>query len=342
MITIGDQAIGRNSTRVEAVNDGIVFVKTIVGPDADAERRYRNCVAFDQVQATMTGPRLSPALLQRRDDERTLIYPFLHESFSLQDLASEWANDGWQADHLFVQLLPRAAGLLAKVHDLSPPEGSCSVLRQRDGTDEEPLRRLRWLGPDEYANASGGELDCWRLFHHDAQLQGALGQWLANLRRQDNLAVVHGDIRPDQFVIADEQMFLIDWEEFSVGPRSRDVAGVVGAIVFEALNSTFTAPMPGRPDAVVAHRELLERGSEILVAVEPAIHSFISSYVDAGGAPLVLADLGSDVGFYLIERVIGRAMLQARVGASDRAIAGVGRGILLNPVLLGGLVGAGS
>ena len=171
MITIGDQAIGRNSTRIEAGSDGLVFVKTIIGPEADAERRYRNCVAFDQVQSTMAGPPLSPALLRRGDGERTLIYPFLHESFSLQDLATDWANEGWEADHQFACLLPRAAELLARVHNLSPPErGARSAREMDDDGDAEPLRRLRWLDPEQYANASGGELDCWRLFHHDPQL----------------------------------------------------------------------------------------------------------------------------------------------------------------------------
>ena len=152
--------------------------------------------------------------------------------------------------------------------------------------------------------------------------------------------MVHGDVRPDQFLIAGDQMFLIDWEEFSLGPRSRDLAGIVGAIVFEALNSTFTTPMAGEPDVMVAHHKFLERGSANLTAAEPSIRGFIRAYVDCGGPPFPLADLSSDVGFYLIERVIGRAMLQAWVGASDRAIAGVGRGVLLNPRLLEGLMGA--
>jgi len=333
MTTTAERAIGRNPTRIESGDDGLVFVKDIIGPDADAERRYRNCLRFDEAQRTL-GYTMSPELVSSDDERRELVYPFVQDAESLQEVLADWSRTGWAADHPLIPILGEVAELLGRVHSLPVPDSLPEPVDTPSLFD--PVRKFRWLTAAEYEQASGAELACWRLFHHDVELQQAVSAW-ADAHRSET-SCVHGDVRPDQFLVSAEGVLILDWEEFGVGSASRDLAGIAGSIVFEVLETTFALPLPGQADMLEAHQHYVANGAENLKAVEPAMQQLVVAYEETAGRPIDPLGLGRDIGFYLIERVIGRAMLSARLSAADKAIAGIARNALSRPELLAGLV----
>lgn len=336
MTAIADRAIGRNPTRVESSADGLVFIKDVIGPEADAERRYRNCVRFHEAQVGL-GREISPPLIRFDDDERRLVYPFVQDADSLQDVLADWGRTGWQEDHALLPMLGAVAELLALVHSMpvTGPAGA-PIDPPADITILDPARKFRWLTAAEYEQASGAELACWRLFHHDVELREAVTSWAESL--QNDRSVVHGDVRPDQFLVAPDGVLILDWEEFGIGSASRDLAGIAGSIVFEVLEKTFALPVPGPAHMLEAHQHYVANGAENLKAAEPAMHHLVAAYEATTNCRIDPIGLSRNIGFYLVERVIGRSMLSARLSAADKAIAGIARNVLTRPTLLAGLV----
>lgn len=333
-----ERAIGRNETSIEAGSSGLVFVKRVIGPDTDAERRYRNCLWFDEAQRTSLPTPISPPVVESDDATRRLAYPYLTDAHSLQDELSDWACDDWSIDHSFVGEVVRAAELLGTVHTMPVGVARCGRPRVAGTSHDGPIRRFEWLTVDEYAAASGGELGCWRLFHHDRELRDAVSAWCRAQTEIETITAVHGDVRPDQFVIDVDDMVILDWEEFGVGSPVRDTAGVVGAIIFEVLRETFASAEASTSDPLAVHESFLERGERNLRAVGPVVAAFIARYRDVTAGAVTLGRLADDVGFYLLERVIGRSMIQSSMRPVDRAIAGVARSILLEPAVLSRLI----
>lgn len=328
-----ERVVGRNVTDITAGPDGLVFTKQLVGERDDAERRYRNCLRWDRGQRE-AGLAISPQLVDHAFDPLVLSYPYVQDATSLQSHIDADGARGEVPSDALADLLGTAAELLAQVHtvdvelDRSVPDGDASV---------GPLRKFLFLTPDEFADSSGAELECWRLFHHDEPLQEALEAWLDDLRGDDAVPV-HGDLRPDQFLVTPEGMFIIDWEEFGMGPPSRDVAGLAGAIVFDALYRTFTKVGADGADTITAHRELVARGARRLESVAQTLRGLLDDYEGSSGRTLDRDRLAADIGWYLVERVLARAMLSQKLASFDKAIAGIGRQVLLRPDLLARLL----
>ena len=335
-----ERAVGRNLTRVSAGAEGLVFVKQLYGPRADAGRRYRNCLAWDDRQRE-AGLDISPPLLEHDDESLSLSYAYVHDAVSLQafiDQSGESEDD--EDRRVLVALLEDAARLLAAVHSLDLPEDAATAVRPEGPPDGErdPLGRFSSLTPDEYVAASGGELACWRLFHHDEELGRAVMGWLDGLRRYPDKVPVHGDVRPDQFLIGPDGMCITDWEEFTLGPAARDLAGLAGALVFDALFRTFSRVDAEGAGVLETHRALLARGGERLDALRPVLVSFLGAYEERSRAPVDRGRLSADVGWYLLERVLARSMVSQRLPAADKAIAGIARHILIHDDALASLL----
>lgn len=333
-----ERSVGRNVTRVTAGTDGLMLVKRLQGPRADAERRYRNCLAWDD-QQRRAQLAISPPIMDRDEAALSLSYAYVHDAQSLQVLIDEGdVSDRRRDSGRLARLLDDAAGLLAAVHSLPVSDAVPVVIA--DG-DHGPLRKFFHLTLQEYTAASGGELECWRLFHHDEELGSAVTRWLDGLASDPVKVVIHGDVRPDQFLIGPDGMCVIDWEEFSVGPASRDLAGLAGALVFDALFRAFSRVDAESGTLVETHRALMARGRERLDAVGPVIAAFLAAYEERSGRSVARRRLSADIGWYLIERVLARSMIAQRLPAADKAIAGIGRQILIHDDALAALLGSG-
>jgi aminoglycoside phosphotransferase (APT) family kinase protein len=326
--------VGRNTTTVAAGAEGLVLVKRFDG--ADAERRYRNSLTWDGLQRRRELG-IAPPVLEQREGERTLVFPYVQDAVSLQTYL-----DAGDEEPVSVHLLARCGRLLAQVHSLDLPPvlgpGQGAHLPTPWAQSDGPLAKFRYLTPDQFAAASGGELECWRLFHHDRELQDALMVWLASAAADPAPVPIHGDLRPDQFLVAPEGVFIVDWEEFTLGPATRDLAGVAGALIFDALVRTFGGDLGGFRTAADVHRTLLSRGQALLTAAQPGLRAFLNAYEGQSGLQADRRRLAVDIGWFLIERVLARSMLAHRLSASDRAIAGIGREAMTRPESLSGLL----
>ena len=342
---VQDRKVGRNTTRVDVGATGLVITKRFDGPSPDRERRYANSLAWDALQKAR-GLDLGPPVAERDDERLVLSFPYLDNLRTLQEILDEGAGP-----ETLVPVLRRCGTLLGTVHSM-PVADVLPLLPHHDGPVGEaaaevaagmgPLTAFRHLTPEQFTNASGAELEAWRLFHHDTELQDGLHAWMADLRSDPDPVPVHGDLRPDQFLVAPDHVALIDWEEFTVGPACRDLAGIAGALVFDALIRTFVgSPAPGVMPGEL-HQGFLSRGEELLAAVAPSVQAFLDAYRTASGREVDAPRLGADIGWYLIERVMARAMMSHRLPPGDRAIAGVGRQAILNPASALATIGMGN
>src|SRR5699024_11547597 len=65
-----------------------------------------------------------------------------------------------------------------------------------------------------------GQLDLWRIIQSDLEL----GEGLNALVSTDSpLTPVHGDLRTDQIFYSNNDIWIIDWEDFHLGDPARDL-----------------------------------------------------------------------------------------------------------------------
>ncbi|CAM5520035.1 hypothetical protein SCANM63S_00939 [Streptomyces canarius] len=228
-----------------------------------------------------------------------------------------------------------AGELVADVHDLAPdpslPAAPASFF---------PRESLRALTAETYLNSTRAELDAWALLQRDTPLHEALDR----LRDASATAVarpLHADLRLDQFLISAGEMYLSDWEEFCLGDPARDLGSLAGEWLFRSL----TRVIRGESAPAPTHEEMTARLTEAIAAARVRIAAFWRSYltarhraVDAGracshGAPDrdLAVRAAAYAGWHMYDRLLAGATQSARLGAVDRAAAGIGRRILLAP-----------
>ena len=84
-----------------------------------------------------------------------------------------------------------------------------------DSEDQLPQREslLYALNKYEYAGCTGAELELFSLLQQDSELVETIMQ-----QSHDNdVCICHGDIRLDQFIFTDEDIWIIDFEELRKG-----------------------------------------------------------------------------------------------------------------------------
>ncbi|NRD09926.1 phosphotransferase [Rathayibacter agropyri] len=318
---ITDRLVGRNRSTVVSSAEGLVFRKVFSGEPADADRRFRNTLEWEDVRRTRALT-FSPVILSSDAQARTVVFPYLLEARSLQQVLDS-AQETDEVERLFA----RAGAILGELHSIVGLRPTMNA----DGSAEEPLHGFDWLTPAAYARASGGELDCWRLFQHDAEFIEVVRAWTTGQRR---FAMVpsHGDLRPDQFLVgADGEPVLIDWEEFTIAPAHRDVAGLLGAVLFDAVVRAFTGINSPESSVLDFHNLLLDRGETMLSRARPVAAAVLEGYHSRCTEQLDRDELARGIGWYVIERVIARSMMSYSLPAADRALAGIGRQAMLEP-----------
>lgn len=317
-------AAGRNSFRVHSDERGMMITKHLQGEQWDIARRLDNSLAWEQISPEVRGV-ASPRFISHDND--TITHEYVLGGVSLQEKIDEA-----QSPYDVLDALDRAANTLGHLHSFSVSRAEEVLGRaQRDEKDipnRGLLDRLEGLTVDEYASASGGELQCWSLFHHDSLLQEAMRAWAGTTHARTTL--VHGDLRPDQFLLTGEECWLVDWEEFTLGSAMRDLAGLLGALVFQAMFATFSSPV-NSTDVAEIHYALIASGQERLEALRPIVRRVLDSYVRAGGQVEDIVELARWTSWYLVERVIARSVLAVDLSATDKAVAGVGRQGIIDP-----------
>ncbi|MEV7774470.1 class V lanthionine synthetase subunit LxmK [Kitasatospora sp. NPDC086791] len=315
--------MGRNDNWAGTTSTGAeVFVKQLGGSPRDSLSRFTRAVSFDRILRSAPVAELrSPALLAADEPSRTLAFDLMDGCRSGAELASDEEFDD--------ALSERAGRLVAELHELPLEDHDV------DGSPPPmpPMDSLRALPWSLFADCSAAQLEAWGLMQSDRDLLGALG----GLRERELAAEhrpSHCDLRLDQFLLSGGMLLLTDWEEFRLADPARDVGGFAGEWLYRAvLGIPKALGAEERFGRAPSHEDVVGRGVEELDRLRPRIEAFCAGYravrpeLDAGFA----ARAAGYAGWHLIERMLAGSAQRVRLGAVDRAAAGIGRSALLAP-----------
>ena len=127
------------------------------------------------------------------------------------------------------ELATRAGRIIGSLHRLPADEiwpGGSPGDRRPALPSETMLRGLSWTA---FCACSAGELRALRLMQDDEVLASAVGGLLAREARAPRVPA-HCDLRLDQFLLADGQLYVTDWEEFRLADAARDVGSFAGEV----------------------------------------------------------------------------------------------------------------
>lgn len=309
-------ARGRNENWLGSTESGAhVFVKRLSGGGTGVADRMAAISAAQQVLAPVPGV-LAPEILATDLEHAIVVFERLLD-----------ASDGGalvRDDEMTAAVAEDVGRCLAATHSAPVPAG---VEVSTEPSPLPPVGSLTALPLVTFPQLSAAELETWSLLQRDRELVAAL----AALRQDERAAPkvpIHGDLRLDQFLLADGTLWLCDWEEFRLGDAARDL----GALIGEFLNHAFSALTETEEGEVVDHESIMRRGSERLDEVLPTIRGALAAY-EAAGAPLddLLERACRFAGWHLIDRLLAAAHEKARLHPLARAVAGIGRSIVTDP-----------
>ncbi|CAM5674675.1 Aminoglycoside phosphotransferase family protein OS=Streptomyces alboniger OX=132473 GN=CP975_34890 PE=4 SV=1 [Streptomyces alboniger] len=193
-----------------------------------------------------------------------------------------------------------------------------------------------------YVHATGAFVQAWGLLQRDAALLEGLERLRATEAEVARVPV-HGDLRLDQFLLAENAFYVNDWEEFRLGDPARDVGAYVGEWLHRAVLRIPAQETDDAFSAVLTHEEVVARGSEELDRVLPLVSAFHRGYREGGGPDDdgLVVRATSYAGWHLIDRLIASTRESGRLSAIVRAAAGIGRTALLDPRSFVSTVGLG-
>ncbi|MGW2448721.1 class V lanthionine synthetase subunit LxmK [Streptomyces sp. NPDC001675] len=319
---------GRNDNITGTTSRGLhVFVKKLTGEDAAL--RMKRLVAFEETYRPLLAPSLrTPSCLGWDTDRNTIVFDWLRNAESGHTLVDRKAfNDvlAWRCG--------QAVGLLhgSTLGTALPVSNGPVTSRAPDLFSALPL--------SHYEQASGAQLDVWRILHRDGTVAASL-RALRKASRPAPAVPIHGDLRLDQFLVDIDGPVLCDWEEFRAGDAACDIGAFIGEWLFRSLltiprtesdDLSEDAP-PGDPHAD-AHRRIMERGLAAVAATQEKVLAFREGYAQSagriGGELAVRAT--AYAGWHLIERILAASESRAILGTLDRMLIGIGGTALRTP-----------
>lgn len=313
-------ARGRNENWLGRTTTGEhVFVKLVAGSPETVRERVTAITVAQHVLAEVPAVQ-TPELLATDAGEGIVVFRRLLDAADGGSLLRD--------DELSDDVAEDVGRALAATHGARVPEGAEVSTAP---SPLPPVGSLTALPLAVFPQLSAAELETWSLLQQDRELVAALAAL-----RQDEAAApkvpIHGDLRLDQFLLADGDLWLCDWEEFRLGDAARDL----GALVGEFLNHAFSALTETEDGATVDHASIMRRGSERLEEILPTIRRTIDAYEQAVGHPVddMLLRACRFAGWHLIDRLLAAAHEKARLHPLARAVAGIGRSIVTGPAAM--------
>jgi hypothetical protein len=184
-----------------------------------------------------------------------------------------------------------------------------------------------------FENVSYGEIEAWRLQQNDPELLKAL----VELRERETGAVrspAHCDFRVDQLLVVGGAVLITDWEEFRFADPARDVGSFAGEWLYRSILDIVTSRGDDAFDeSALDHAAVLSRGAAKLERLRPRICHFWSAYRSArtGLDGAFVERAAAFTGWHMLDRLIAGSTFRGRLTGIERAAAGIGRGILINP-----------
>ncbi|HEC2186174.1 TPA: phosphotransferase [Staphylococcus delphini] len=304
---------GRNINKKVEKGGKCLFKKTLVGPKSDAQRRFDNCLKWEESPKNM--PQInSPKLVDYDNDELELYYEWLEEGTSLEDFLLEKSDD-------LENKIKVASNALAIIHTTS--NWISDVDKEKSLPDRRSL--MIAISKYDYASCTGAELELFALLHQDKKFIESL----FDENNETDECLCHGDVRLDQFIWYQNKMYIIDFEELRIGDGTRDLAGIIGSIYFNCLLKTFSETTQETSDEKEIEAQFIERGMAYIEEMIPIMKSAYEAYSIV--KPINLMNLSINIGWFIIERIMSRAKYSFKLSATDKAILGIGREIILSP-----------
>ena len=323
-VTGVDPTLGRNVSGVITHPGGKVFVKAIQG--ADGLQRFHRTLSFFNNDIKPSSPFRTPALLSSDENTLSAAYGCLPDAADFAVHVRE--NRATQNQ------LACAARTVAALHSTPLTEqGSIS----RD-VPHLPPHGPNAIGLALLEESTFGELELWRLLQSDEPLRTALS---ALVWGDHEVRHIHGDLRSDQLVLDEDTCWLLDWEEFRIGDPARDLGSLAGEILYHRLRTLLTQARAQVGDALT-DAGILRTGEQLIAEARPCVAALWRSYRDAlvGLDDNDLPDrVAAYMGWFLFDRALASATYSGRLNAFDRALAGIGRGLVLEPATYRNSVG---
>ncbi len=201
---------GRNRLYVCDEQAGPKWLVKQVGPRADSDTSGE--LWFYRTYSKLYPFTPQPVLVDPR--KRVVVVEYLNDAISIQDLLSRDPNRA-------LQKLAEAAEPLAALHTLSVPQAASSR-----GSDVFP--ELDPVLFDLWARSGGPAREIVTSLQQRPRLAEAYRRARAG---EEPMAVIHGDIKPDNILVIGDRLCLIDWEMAGVGPVGWDLGAILGAIL---------------------------------------------------------------------------------------------------------------
>jgi hypothetical protein len=348
----GSGLAGRNHNWAGTTDQGQqIFVKQFLGHPDDAAGRLRRSLAFEKMagRAPSAGREASAALAAPRclgwdEQEQLIVFEFIADARSGAEVAA--------AAEFSAELAHRAGMATGALHGRPADDearatdgtgmggtGPGGALEARDALDASDVRPLLpsldlldGLPLEVFAACSAAELQAWHLMQHDALLVGAVRE-LLDLERRVAWGPAHCDLRLEQLLVAGDRLYICDWEEFRLADPARDVGSFAGEWLHRAIRG-----VAGKGDSLsvgeaLSHDDVIQAVTAGINQIRPTIAAFWSGYqrarpvIDPGMAERAVRYAG----WHLFDRMLAIARRSPRLGALDRAAAGIGRGAMLTP-----------
>ncbi|MFD5163235.1 class V lanthionine synthetase subunit LxmK [Streptomyces hawaiiensis] len=289
--------IGRNDCWAGATTSRRkVFVKRLIGPEADVRARMRRLLSFERfAEGLPTTALRGPAFLGADEAAALVAYEYVDGARSGAELMVDEAFGPELAENV-----GRAIGVLH--------EAPVSFSAEFDQTlaPHPSLSALQGLPLPVFESLSFAELQAWRLVQTDSALVNAVRE-LREREQEAPRVPAHCDLRVDQFLVAGDDFLVTDWEEFRLADPARDV----GAFAGEWLHRSILDIVTTRGDSVfldieLTHEAVLSRGVEKMQRLLPLVRRFWHGYRQA--RPRMDAALATRAtayaGWHLLDRLL--------------------------------------
>lgn len=312
---------GRNANWLGSTPAGRrLFVKRLSGPGG-AERLRREASFAALLERAPSADLPVPDLVGVDAERLVSVQTVAEDTHTVaHDLAA------WQVQP---ELFGRLGRILAGLHAL-PLDDARAVGLAVEPVVEPDVRHFGAIPFDLAAGMSAGMLDFYRLLQHDPEIVGPF-------RRLHEIgdygpAVVHADMRVDQVLIGpDGDLIVVDWEECRIGDPARDLGALVGDVLYATMVSLRRDDDAGAGTdleqvAAQASRRLTEDGL-------PLVHALHEGYLDGDGreGAAFREQTMRAAGWQLFDRALARAQSHIAFATRDRAAAGIGRRMLVDP-----------
>jgi hypothetical protein len=308
--------IGRNDNWLGTTTTGErVFVKRIVGTAAEITSGLRRTATFYRTG----GPVLTPALLGQ--DEEAAVQAF-------RGLDGVRTGEKAALDRTFGTDLGEQAGeALAAVHGLDP----APLAETERALPEQPHEDVfGGISAELYTESSQAQLQAWQLVQQDPVIVKSL----APLEDRSSDVVrtpTHGDLRLDQFLIADGGLHLADWETFRLADPARDVGSFVGEFLYHAIFRHLTERTRASARRVPVPNIVLTERWKPYREVRPVVEAFWQAYHRARPCPDVAERAVVFVAWHLLDRMFIDALARPRLDGVGHTLFRVARTILSAP-----------